>query len=67
MTKSKSEGKAVPESISQPAEPELDGSPAGLRALAERIEDKASTGFCVPGLAVGIYAEAMRAFAGEQE
>lgn len=49
-----------------PTEKEPDRFPAGLRALAERIEAKAGTGFCVPGSAVRIYAEAMRALARER-
>lgn len=65
MSKGKGGGQVVPASLSQPAEPEPDHSPAGLRALAERIKGKADTGFCVPGSAVGIYAEAMRALARE--
>lgn len=48
-----------------PKEP--DRSPSGLRALAQRIEERKDTGFCVPGSAAGVYAEAMRALARERE
>ncbi|MGU3363146.1 hypothetical protein ACLBWX_22885 [Methylobacterium sp. M6A4_1b] len=67
MSKGKGDGKAVPASLSQPAGPKPDRSPTGMRALAEGIEAKADTGFCMPGSAVGIYAAAMRALARERE
>jgi hypothetical protein len=44
-----------------------DRSPAGLRATADRIDQRKDSGFFVPGSAAGVYAEAMRALAREQE
>jgi hypothetical protein len=43
-----------------------DRSVEGLLATAKRIEAREGTGFCVPGSAVEIYAEAFRALAREQ-
>ena len=46
-------------------EKEPDRSPAGLRATADRIDQRKDSGFFVPGSAAGVYAEAMRALARE--
>ena len=62
-----SKGKAFPPPWRQPTEPEPDRSPAGLRATADRIDQRKDSGFFVPGSAAAVYAEAMRALARERE
>ena len=44
-----------------------DRSPAGMRATADRIEERSSQGFYVPPSAVVLYVEALRALAREHE
>lgn len=50
-----------------PVEKDPDRSPEGLRATADRIDQRKDSGFFVPGSAAGVYAEAMRALARERE
>ncbi|WP_146056371.1 hypothetical protein [Methylobacterium sp. V23] len=59
--------KALPPSQHPPLTEKPDRSPAGLRATADRIDERKDAGFFVPGSAAGIYAEAMRALARERE
>ncbi|WP_264045467.1 hypothetical protein [Methylobacterium flocculans] len=50
-----------------PADDAPDRSPAGMRATADRIEERSSQGFYVPPSAAVLYAEALRALAREHE
>lgn len=59
--------KAIPPPPLPPAETEPDRSPAGLRATADRIDQRKDVCFFVPGSAASVYAEAMRALAQERE
>jgi len=62
-----SKEKAFPRPQLPPVEEKPDRSPAGLRATADRIEERKKSGFFVPGSAAGVYAEAMRALARARE
>lgn len=62
MSKDKAVAPAVPLTEKEP-----NRSPAGLRATADRIDQRKDSGFFVPGSAAGIYAEALRALARERE